>query len=220
MAAKRNSTIRSCDELNVAVADLKRRFGGSLLLFRGQEKLYDRIQSGRSRPCYKSTSLIEAGWSTLASKLLGLPKEAIYSGTVQAILQHYGFATNYVDLTSDANIASWFASNHYSSSSSSYLGSAIRSFDVCTYTPMHQGVAYVLILAIPNHKELKKQDRLVDYSELPRSFLRPHRQKAWLLMDRLPTKPCADDFWVATFKLDLASFVSVRPTTTFPKIPA
>lgn len=199
--------VASLEELEAATDILKEKHNGSLLLFRGQNQLYDSIRSGRSRPHYKPQPLVEAGWSSLASKLLNLPIAETHSGKVQAILQHYGCATNFVDLTSNVNVAAWFATHQYSSSPLNWIGNAFRMLDIGKYTPLSQGKAYVLVLSIPNYKELQKRDRLVDLSELPEAFSRPSRQKAWLLMDRPPTKPLPNDFWVATIELDLIAFL-------------
>jgi hypothetical protein len=71
-------------------------------------------------------------------------------------------------------------------------------------------------LAIDDHMKLQEKDRLVDLSTLPKEFLRPHRQKAWLLMDRPPTKPLPNDFLVATLAIDVAAFASTVPEPLFP----
>jgi hypothetical protein len=198
--------VSSFNALDAAVQAIKAKHDGSLILFRGQNQVYDSIRSGRARPDYRPQPLVESGWSALASKLLGLPIQETHRGTVQAILQHYGCATNFVDVTSDLQVAAWFATHKYSSDSFTWIGNAFRMVDKAKYTALSGGRAYVLVLAIPNPEDLQHRDRLIDLSILPESFVRPARQSAWLLMDRPPTKPLPSDFWVATVELDLESF--------------
>lgn len=52
-----------------------------------------------------------------------------------ALLQHYGLATHFVDLTSDPRIAAWFALNEYSDSQPFYIGSSMRMFRSASFRP-------------------------------------------------------------------------------------
>lgn len=212
--------VTSLSALRDAVQAVRDKHEGSLILFRGQNQLYDSIRSGRTRPDYRPRPLVEAGWSALASKLLGLPIRETHRGTVQAILQHYGCATNFVDVTSDLQVAAWFASHKFSTDPLMWIGNSFRMHDRAKYTSLSHGIAFVLVLAIPNPDELRNCDRLIDLSELPESFVRPARQSAWLLMDRPPTKPLPSDFWVATVKLDLESFAipEIATEQLFPPV--
>lgn len=195
--------VTSWSALEEAILAIRGKYDGSLILFRGQTQIYDSIRSGRYRPDYRPRPLVEAGWSALASKLLGIPTRETHRGIVQAILQHYGCATNFVDLTSDLRVAAWFATHKCSNAPQTWVGNALRMYYKSKYTAQSNTFGYILVLAIPEAEQLKSRDRLIDLSVLPKGFVRPARQSAWLLMDRPPTKPVPSDFWVATVKLDL-----------------
>src|SRR5664280_515945 len=179
-----------------------------LLLFRGQNNLHPTIRSGLARGDVRLQPDVEQGWSALAGKILG--HKSPTSGNVpfrKAVLQHYGVKTHYVDLTSDPEIAAWFACNKLKSQPTMYAGSPIRKIDRLRYTRRQDGLGYVLVLSFPEPQTLTAGRRLFDISTLE-PVLRPRRQKAWLAYDRRPFLPDPNDFWVATVAIDCSRFVS------------
>ena len=125
----------------------------------------------------------------------------------RAVLQHYSVQTHYIDLTSDIAVAAWFATSKLNPRKVLYAGDPLRSLDQSTYTRRPDGLGYIPIFAIPNADELIATQRLFDISNLE-PFLRPTRQRAWLMSDRAPLLPDPNDFWAATITVDCARFQS------------
>lgn len=209
--------LKSAAELRRVEKRLRIENPSCLLLFRGQTRLHEHVRSGRARPDARIQPDIEAGWSAMAARMLGLSVDSSHRGLVKAILQHYGHATHYVDLTSSIVVAAWFASHQFATQQNGYIGSELRQFESATYSRRSE-TGYILVLAIKDPVDLKERDRLFDLSALPPSFARPHRQHGWLMLDRPPTLPQPDHFWVATITIDCSSFEDAPTRTLFPPI--
>jgi len=199
--------VATIDELAAVEAELRERFAGKELFFRGQGNLYPHIRSGRARTNVKKTApTVEAGWISLASQMLGQPLDSPYAlGLAKAILQHYGAPTFFVDITSNIGIASWFATHTYAEGSNLWAGTSFRWVDRASYTMRTGGHAYVLVLAL-SAPELQDKGFLFDLSKLRAEIARPHAQHAWLLLDRPPLLPTPNEFWIATIKIDCDRF--------------
>jgi hypothetical protein len=200
--------VDSMDALVHAVDRVSELNPGCLVLFRGQNNLHPTLRSGLSRPNARYQPDVEQGLSAVAGSILG--HDSITAGNVpfrKAVLQHYGYKTHYVDITADLNVALWFASYKFEPRNVFYGGSPIRKIDQIRYTKREEGVGYVLVLALQNPETLKEKRRLFDISDL-KPFLRPCRQKAWLLYDKAPLLPDPNEFWVATISVDCSKLVS------------
>lgn len=200
--------VDSATALLSAVEQVSASHPKSLLLFRGQNNLHPTVRSGLSRPDVRYEPDVDRGLSAVAGDILG--HESISAGNLplrKAILQHYGYKTHYVDLTADPDIAAWFASNKFVPRPIIYGGSPIRKIEQVRYVRREEGVGFVIVLAFPNAEELRTKRRLFDISTLD-PFLRPSRQKAWLLYDRKPLLPDPNKFWVATISIDCSKFAS------------
>ena len=171
--------IRSLDELNGIVLEISQKNPDRLILFRGQRRLRENIRSGRARPNMKVHKDVEAGWRSLAMRMLNLSGERNSYGYAGAILQHYGMATHFVDLTEDFEVAAWFATRKYNSRMMFFAGSAIRQYEHVLYEQSNDEEGYILVLAIEGVQELRDSGRLFDLSMLPGGCARPHRQKGW-----------------------------------------
>jgi hypothetical protein len=126
--------------------------------------------------------------------------------TSQALFQHYGAATHFVDLTSDPAIAAWFACHRYSSDERLWGGSSLRHYQRATYRRLSDGVGFVIVLAIRNAEDLLREGQLLDLRTLPSTTSRPHRQHGWLLYDRPPILPEPGQFWAATIGIERSDF--------------
>jgi hypothetical protein len=210
--------VQTWPEIESMVQEISKQNPQSLILFRGQRRLHENIRSGRARPDARVHKDVEAGWRSLARQMLGLAKEQNGEAYAKAILQHYGMATHFVDLTKSIEVAAWFAMRNYSRSIMIYGGGALRQYEHVLYEPSHEGCGYILVLAIPRREELLKTGRLFDLSSLPSDCVRPHRQKGWLMLDRPPTEPTPNSFWAATIEVDCRA-LPIRFTTTdlFPE---
>ena len=194
--------VDSADALRLAVEHVANSHPNSLLLFRGQNNPYPTVRSGLARPDVRFEPEVQRGLSAVAGEILG--HDSLSAGNLpfrMAVLQHYGYKTHYVDLTSDPNIAAWFASNKYVPRSIIYGGSPIRKIEQIRYVKREAGEGFVLVLAFPDAKKLTAERSLFDVSPVE-PFVRPSRQKAWLLYDRQPLLPDPNEFWVATIKID------------------
>ncbi|EKD4047414.1 FRG domain-containing protein [Vibrio parahaemolyticus] len=162
---------------------------GEAVLFRGQLEHYGEpshpsvIASFDRRVCVPSEAV---KWMSYASKVLEVligdhVKDISY---VQALLQHYGWRSFYIDCTSSPAVSAWFASHKYTES----LG-----IDMCedcgenflwerkkfAQYNFEEGDGHLYII----DKSIAKEVGLVDLSTLTLSgtYLRTDAQKAWLL---------------------------------------
>jgi len=188
------------------VEEIRAGYPNQLILFRGQCELHNSISSGRSRPKFTVNKLTEAGWHGYLRYMLGVQDRDLSGALVQAILQHYGPATHYVDLTSSPEIAAWFSTNEYKYRLMQFMGTSLRSIPQATYERKTEGVGYILVLVFPNPDELLRKDYLVNLTHLPETFSRPHKQSGWLMYDNPPAKPTPTNFWVATIAIDRSRY--------------
>lgn len=205
-----NNMIKSEIELIKRIEEIRSNISNdSLLLFRGQTNLYNKIRSGKARPDMKIVPEVELGWNTIVNKI-----NEKYSNTELnfAILQHYGFPTYYIDLTSNPLVASFFATNKYKELKPPiWTGNSFRFQDATTYIPINEGVGYVFVLEIPNYKELiQKQELFIIQNN--NIFLRPKKQSAYLMLDHPPKLPNPNDFLIETLKVDRSKFKSSLST--------
>jgi hypothetical protein len=213
------SPIGSENELRAVVEAFQAANPDRKLLFRGQNRLYDSVRSGLARPDARYQPEVEQGMSAIVGKILGHESTTIHNIPFRrAVLQHYGVPTHYIDLTSDVTTAAWFAINSLDRKKSRlvYGGTPLRMLDRWVYQPSTEGLAYVLILSLPKPDELLSNRILFDISTLE-PFLRPSRQKAWLIMHRPPLLPDPNDFWAATITIDCTQFKSeIQSSYLFP----
>lgn len=204
-------------ELNDLVLSLSARHAEHRLFFRGQVKLHPTIRASRNRPSSQPNSLTESAWIAFASNALALSRPSNTSGQVKAILQHYGMPTYFLDLTTDVLVAGWFARNKYYSQRELYIGEVFRTFDRVNYRPIGDKVGYIIVFSVPNPLDLLSSERLFDLSSLPDSFVRPKRQKAWLLLDRPPTMPDPGEFVLGVIEVDWSFSSSLTQDQLFPQ---
>lgn len=177
----------------------------SKLLFRGQTTLYPAMRSGKARPGMQIVPEVENGWRTVVERLLAKRNRTIEF--TQAVLQHYGMATHFLDLTNDAAIAGWFATQQYQQDPSFWIGDTMRIQDEVTYQPIMEGIGHVLILVIPNYQKLIDNNALFDISGED-YFIRAKRQDAWLMLDHLPIQPDPNDFLQYILEIDRSKYTS------------
>jgi FRG domain len=200
--------VDSVEALLSSIASLSESNPGHLLLYRGQNNLHPTVRSRLSRPDVRYEPDVEQGLSAIAGNILGsdiiTPRNIHFR---KAVLQHYGYKTHYVDVTSDPVVAAWFSTSRFESHPLLYGGALTRRIEQVCYVTRTEGIGFVLVLAVPNAEALKARRRLFDISTL-KPFLRPGRQKAWLLYDRKPLLPDPNEFWVATISVDCSKFKS------------
>lgn len=200
--------VSTLEELQMLIDPFREEHSEKMFLFRGQTTCYSTVRSGLSRPNARYQPDVEKGLGAIIGQILGHESLTIRNVPFRrAVLQHYSVQTHYIDLTSDIAIAAWFATSKLNPRKVLYAGDPLRSLDQSTYTRRPDGLGYILIFAIPNADELIATQRLFDISNLE-PFLRPTRQRAWLMSDRAPLLPDPNDFWAATITVDCARFQS------------
>ncbi len=200
--------VSTLDELESLVDAFRKEHPKKMFLYRGQTTCYASVRSGLSRPKARYQPDVEQGLGAIIGGMLGHEARTIRNVPFrQAVLQHYSVQTHYVDLTSDLAVAAWFATNKLHAGKVMYVGDPLRSLDQSFYKSRPDGQGYILIFVIPNAEQLIATQRLFDISNLD-PFLRPTRQKAWLMSDRAPLLPDPNDFWAATVTVDCARFQS------------
>jgi hypothetical protein len=212
--------VKTLEEITKILLEISNRYPDRRILFRGQSRLHESIRSGRARPNVKVQKDVEAGWRSLAMRMLNLSGDRNSYGYARAILQHYGMATHFVDLTEDIEVAAWFATRKYSSKIMLYGGSTMRQYEHVLYEPSVEEDGCILVLAVAEAEKLCESGRLFDLSTLPVECARPHRQKGWLMLDRPPTEPTPNSFWVATIKVDAKAWTTRFKTTDLFPSPA
>jgi hypothetical protein len=197
-------------ELEEACAVIQAKHTDSLLLYRGQCKLHPTIRSGRNRPNARWEQDVEASWLALvrgiATDAGGSPPDYRMA---RAVLQHYGLATHFVDLTGDSRTAAWFASYAYRQDDFLFIGNALRMVDRCAYDRVNSSIGYVLVLVFDAPKKEVENLTLFPITDVP-GFERPKRQSGWLMYDRQPMLPDPNSHWLYTLRIDRSRFKSSR----------
>lgn len=202
--------IRSESELEEEINKIRSKLEDhELMLLRGQTNFYPTLKSGKSRPNVFVNQEIENGWNSLVGRLLSSKEQPhVPTEMRQAILQHYGLYTHFLDVTSNPKVAAWFACNEYEKLKPLIFGgTSMRFIKRVKYNELLNGFGYLSVLIIPEYKDLIENQKLLDISE-PINFLRPKNQNAYLLYDRRPLEPNVNSFWKYNLKIDRTKFRS------------
>jgi hypothetical protein len=181
--------VSSLPELQETIAILQRIRPESLFLFRGQTQLYKQIQSSKSRNPQALNREVQAGWRALACEMVGISYAEGSARLAEAILQHYGAPTHYVDLTHDFRVAAWFGLHQAKCNTQRFIGTCMREFTYFCYERIESEFGYVLVLVFPDAATLLNSELLFSLETLPQNFVRPTRQKGWLMFDQPPIVP-------------------------------
>ncbi|PZX59357.1 FRG domain-containing protein [Algoriphagus ratkowskyi] len=201
--------IKSEAELNEIIDEIIRGIPDtSIVLFRGQTEKFDELRSGKARRNTLNIPEVENGWNTIVNRIS--TKSGNNFKYNHAVLQHYGFPTYYLDLTSNPIIAAWFASNTFTQlRPTTWIGNSLRLQDKVTYKPEVEGLGYIYVLEIPNYKGLIKDNYLFNISE-EEIFIRPKNQDAYLLLDQPPRIPNPNSFVSKILEIDREKFLSSK----------
>jgi hypothetical protein len=194
--------VSSLGELHSIIEELKIHHPGKLLLFRGQTVLHPVVRSTLSRTGAVYHPDLERGLGTFAATVFGTRSSPIEDYLLRnAVLQHYGLGTHYIDLTEDPAVAAWFAAHRAIPKPLIFGGVWFRRLEQIRYERSPAAEGYVLVFAIPSPETLRANRKLFKLSGLS-PFLRPKRQEAWMFYDRPPLLPDPNDFWAATILVD------------------
>jgi FRG domain len=194
--------VSSLEELHSIIGQLRNDHPGRLFLFRGQRVKFPEVRSALSRTGATYHPDLERGLGTFACSILGAQPTTLESFLLRnAVVQHYGLGTHFVDLTEAPAVAAWFASHRGVEKPLIFGGVWFRRLEQIRYEPSTSGEGYVLVFAIPSQKSLRAKRKLFKLSDLS-PFLRPKRQEAWMFYDRPPLLPDLNDFLVATISIN------------------
>jgi hypothetical protein len=206
LQSKALAPVSSLPELQETIAILQRIRPKSLFLFRGQTQLYKQIHSSKSRNPQAVNRDVQAGWRALACEMVGISYAEGSARLAEAILQHYGAPTHYVDLTHDFRVAAWFALHNAKRNTQRFIGTCMREFAYICYERIESEFGYVLVLVFPDAATLVNSELLFSLETLPQNFVRPARQKGWLMFDQPPIVPRPNDFWIYSIPIVNESF--------------
>jgi len=152
------------------------------LIFRGQVKDYPLVPSIRrgkgKTPSAGCIPWLTANWSMCAERLVSKFKKSEATAIeTQAVLQHYGYRSFFIDVTSDPEVALWFALHKFKSEKTPlYIDRQLRSaiFQWSQYVPCLTGFMYLIL--IPENGSNNQYFDLT--SIMPTDAIRIHKQKA------------------------------------------
>jgi len=152
------------------------------LLFRGQEKDYPLVPSIRrgkgDLPSPGCIPWLTANWSICAERLVSrFTKTKTTRIETEAVMQHYGYRSFFVDVTSDPEVALWFALHKFKSDKTPlHIDNQLRSavFQWAQYIPSPVGFMYFIV--VPKGESEYQYFDLT--SIMPTNATRIHRQKA------------------------------------------
>lgn len=173
------------EELRALIAEL-----GDGVLFRGQTAHYEKdgvpsiVTSFDRQGCIPPVML---KWARYAHNLLDafIGPEAYTLDFAQALLQHYGWRSFYIDCSASAAVSAWFASHRYSDrrivemsedyeESPMFLAKRRASYD------FEEGTGYLYVIS---KEAASKLPGIIDLAliKIDEARLRTAVQKAWLL---------------------------------------
>lgn len=174
----------SVDELNQLIAS----FGGDVL-FRGQTSHYGEEGAPSIGTSFDRKGCIPREmlkWCRYSQGVLDayITQHREDFGFQQALLQHYGWRSFYVDCTSNPAVAAWFASHKYTENTTLELSEDVEEQSVMVrkrmahYAPVI-GTGHLYVIS----KQAANQVGLVDLATLTVEGFRPRTvaQSAWLL---------------------------------------
>ena len=194
-------------QLLAAIAALPPPSEGAVRVFRGQTKDYGTLLSSmgrirRTRPASEAFDVsirhwfIKSGLLTLVSDLLQAKRLSAIDVEVspshfvlaEALIQHYGYQTTYIDITPSIEVALWFATHKFEGKMDSPYGAA-PPFRL-TFPAWHRpadapGVVYVLDVQPWDGVSGIQEGEYVDLLSIaPEGVNRPRRQVGGLVYAR------------------------------------
>lgn len=212
--------ISSTDQLHSVMSDIQLKNPGIRLVFRGQRRNFEPLPSAQRHiedAAYRRVQeILHSTWHHACSYLL--QKYSVSEDPFQrllssmALLQHYGFRSWFVDVTSDPEIAAWFATHRYVSERilvyphpshsgqgpSPYLcDHALAVVSTARYERSTDADGFLLVFGVPDHAP----NAFFLNEILSPSALRVQRQKAGELVAPMDGQPLIS-LLLATFVID------------------
>lgn len=185
---------------------------GEDVLFRGQTRHYETAEGPSATTSFDRLGCIPTEmlrWSRYADEVLSAFTGGLSDSTLnQAILQHYGFRSFYLDCSGAAAVSAWFAGHQYSDAIGVEMSEdcdedpILLRKKMARYDPAEgQGHLYVLDRAMCQRVGLTDLTAMA----IPGSRTRPSVQNAYLL-GPLRRRPLPVECFLAHIKADCAVF--------------
>ena len=186
--------------------------------FRGQRKIYDTLRPSLFRGIKRTNKLQD--WRDKINNFIdnihdkGNALRAVRKGCSEALLQHYGIKTTWIDVVDNIWVALWFSCHRAMTygSPEKYLHFERREPDY--YRSERPEYAYILLMAsanqpsnnFPGHYKDDDTETIDLRVAAPSNFVRPHAQHGVLVrklsINGLPVGDCSD-MHVGTIRIDL-----------------
>jgi hypothetical protein len=197
--------VRDSAELLSITKEIAGKFSNSRILFRGQTSdrtIVPSIFRGKTEASDKFPGCIPsltANWSVLAEKIMREFREGDSAWIeTQAVMQHYGYRSTFVDVTSSLDIALWFALHKFTSYKAPvFINNKLRSavFQCSSYVNSNKG--YIYFLKLPDESD----QQYIDLTQvMPSTAGRIHSQKAGGIVCS-SERPTADNLIIAKVEL-------------------
>jgi hypothetical protein len=215
----RQIEIRTRQDFEKNIRDALSKCEDQLLLFRGQVQDRPLVpsmlrgDSGTSRHASGCVPWLTAQWDVCARRLISNFRDSQPDFVeTQAVMQHYGYRSFFVDVTAIPEVALWFALHEFRSEKAPFhINNELKSavFQWARYLPSSTGFVY--LIAMP-------RDRQVHYANLtelmPSNATRVHRQSSGAILCSPKVSPSidklvieklkiADDGWFRNSELDI-----------------
>lgn len=178
-----STTISNLSEFNEIIENLKADHIDEILVFRGQasdKPLVPSILRGKGKfhsPGCNPTLMVN--WQVYSKRLIKAFVNDFKQVQADAVMQHYGYRSFFIDVTSDPLIAAWFALHRFENKKTAcYVDEDLKSalFQISKYSWAGQGFLYALVFS----KE--ENNHFIDLvNMMPLGALRIHKQKAGAL---------------------------------------
>lgn len=196
---------------------------GKGVFFRGQTKLYDSLGPSLLRDLKDNSPAVPKRREILNKYLVEIDEQnealkSVPSSAREALLQHYGIRTTWVDVVDNVWIALWFACHHARSASrgvEEYLhfekrcpGPDIERKHLYAYILLIESAQFGQQLDSPGHYKDDRSETIDLRVAVPSHFVRPHAQHGILIRRLSKTgRPVCDfgEMHVGTVRVDLAA---------------
>lgn len=211
------SPISTYAELECAIKRLGNPPPGHIRVFRGQTKDFGKMLASGTRGSRLRSETIFAGCArVLAGRLAGAEAPGnleveIFLFWLQAIAQHYGPGSRYLDLTFSLEVALWFALHETQEVEALAVTGPAGPLDLSTdvarkeiwtrYVPLQKGPGYIYVFDVPewNLKGVPDRGQIIDLAKAPAVFASSKRMQAQqgCLLVSSATVPDMSDLYVA-----------------------
>ena len=164
--------VSSLESLNAIITEEQRKYPKCRIVYRGQckdhsftPKMYRGDGNSHAPGCIPFYTM---NWQSCAQKLIeNISGHRPNLDESQAVFQHYGYRSFFIDVTTDPNVALWFSLHKYHSRSvPQYVDDELRSavFQLSTYEVLNEGFFYIIAIPENDKKRFIDLTQIIDKS--------------------------------------------------------